>query len=89
MVNMKNEEMELVLGCLPVKEAAEAGFPPYKNSILEHCSQCNREVWLGPEQKKKREQYKCKIICLICAVENRNPGEPITLLQLTDKKMGE
>lgn len=80
--------MEMIVGCVPVDKAELLGFVPYKGSTKAHCSQCNCEVWLGPVQKQHCEEGH-RIVCLVCALKDMEPGEALPIVPLTKKRMGE
>jgi hypothetical protein len=79
----------MMLGCMPVAEAAELGFTPYKDSTITHCSECNCEVWLGPEQRKRHDTDGWEIICMVCVLKRMEPGEALPIIPLTGKKQGD
>lgn len=79
----------LVLGCLPCVECMARGILPYQGSVVEKCSQCGKEVWMGPEQRKLHETKKYMIVCLCCLADEFGE-EAIQLLRpLTRKGQGE
>jgi hypothetical protein len=81
------ENDETIVGCVPCVEGMSAGFVPYKNSIVGHCSQCNKSVWVGPECQKKVAQG-VKIWCMICIIKKR-PESLGNIIRLTDKGEGD
>lgn len=80
---------------IPTEEEAEAGrragidiSDPYDNSVMEPCTGCVRDVWIGPLQQKQRRDLNghVTVFCPTCAVNyvatHADTSEPMNIVNL-------
>jgi hypothetical protein len=93
-----------IVSGIPVDDAKNRAFaqrmgaagipwpPPYKNSVLARCQDCDGKVYVGPLLQARREAMTkagepFRLLCLLCAaLESRLGG--VAMLKLSDKEPG-
>lgn len=86
----EEQVIRAILG-MPVSHSQslkEAGWVPYKNSVVIDCTECGSPCYVGPEQNAKRIADKMDVLCAVCLVQIHGADE-WEFKSLSDKKPGE
>lgn len=77
-------EQKNIIMCVPF---GAPGYTPGEGFMLANCDRCHNSMWIGPKQKRKKDEEKIEALCFLCVKGLVESGDSVvnTLKRLDEE----